>query len=109
MASSFVWLPCHSKWLGDIRDIAVHLHQMGSIRLMLIDKCVNLIPDYNEINSGVATIMTIDWAVPGIVRPGSGIDYADLEVFGPGGLKGLRAHFLRLCSIGFNYRIDTVH
>ena len=23
---------CHSKWLGDIRDIAVHLHQMGSIR-----------------------------------------------------------------------------
>ena len=23
MGSSFVWLPCHSKWQGDIRDIAV--------------------------------------------------------------------------------------
>ena len=30
---SLEWLPYHSKWLGDNRDTAVHLHQMGSTRL----------------------------------------------------------------------------
>ena len=30
---TFLWLQCHSKWLRDIRDIAVHLHHLGSIRL----------------------------------------------------------------------------
>ena len=74
-----------------ISNIHQNLNYDKNYFLMLIDKCVNLISDYNEINSGVATNMTIDWAVPGIVRPGSGIDDADLEVFGPGGPKGRRA------------------
>ena len=29
-------LLCHRKWLGDIRDITVHLHQLGSIRLNMV-------------------------------------------------------------------------
>ena len=36
---TLLWPQCHSKWLRDIRDIAVHLHHLGSIRL---NQCNNL-------------------------------------------------------------------
>ena len=30
---TLLWLQCNNKWLRDIRDIAVHLHHLSSIRL----------------------------------------------------------------------------
>ena len=27
----FLWLLSHSKWLRDIRDIAVHMHHLGNV------------------------------------------------------------------------------
>ena len=55
------------------------------------------------INSGVATIIAIDWAGPGIVRAGPGIDWAGLEVFGRAARRDGRPISDAYVSNGLNY------
>ena len=38
---SFLWLICHRKWLGDIRDISLHLHHLSSIRSTLFNNIIS--------------------------------------------------------------------